>query len=210
MDKNLKTQEREGRRNHILVAARERFAELGFAGATMDQVAKASGFTKRTVYGYFASKEELWCGVMAQALEGLADCFHGATQGCGSGFEEIAGMGLAFERFAQEHPASFRVLAEGRALVGCMAAETRGFQEMGEAHRRMHGAMTEAIRRGIADGSLRPDLDPELVAALLATYSSAVMGAVRQAQGDSGIKLFDPATFMAQSLEFVGHALRRN
>ena len=208
MRTNLKAQEREGRRTHILDAARDLFAERGFPGTTMDLVAKSAGFTKRTVYGYFASKEELWCGAMARALEGLAARFREAAAECASGFEQIASMGLAFERFAQEESANFQMMTEGRTMVGSVASETRGLRELGEAHGGMHAAMAEAIRQGIADGSIRPDLDPEITAVLLAVYSSAVMSAVRQADPGSRACLCPPESFMAQSLDFIGHALR--
>nr|WP_320133092.1 helix-turn-helix domain-containing protein [uncultured Holophaga sp.] len=207
MDASLKHREREARRAHILDAARRLFALQGFQGTTMDGVAKASAFTKRTVYAYFASKEELWCGVMARALEGLALRFEGVAEGAGSGMEGIMGMGAAFETFVGEDPEGFQVLSEGRSQPGVLAEGTRGLRELGEAHARMQGAMAGAIRQGTLDGSLRDDLDPEGTAALLALYATSVMAAVRQA-GAKRCLAFDPGALMARSMDFLGHALR--
>jgi AcrR family transcriptional regulator len=49
----------EQRRTQILGAAATVFARKGFHKARMDDVARAAGLGKGTVYWYFASKEEL-------------------------------------------------------------------------------------------------------------------------------------------------------
>jgi len=52
-------------RARVLDAAREVFAERGFAGASTDLVAAAAGFTKGAVYSNFGSKDELFLALMA-------------------------------------------------------------------------------------------------------------------------------------------------
>lgn len=47
-------------REHLLAAAAQVFAARGFHGATLDEVAKAAGFTKGAVYSNFASKDDLF------------------------------------------------------------------------------------------------------------------------------------------------------
>ncbi|WP_207506151.1 TetR/AcrR family transcriptional regulator [Klenkia taihuensis] len=56
---------REQVRARVLEAAREVFAERGFAGASTDLVAAAAGFTKGAVYSNFGSKDELFLALMA-------------------------------------------------------------------------------------------------------------------------------------------------
>jgi AcrR family transcriptional regulator len=71
-------------RARVLAAARDVFAERGFAGASTDQVAAAAGFTKGAVYSNFGSKDELFLALMdaeaaarvasvERALAGTAD-----------------------------------------------------------------------------------------------------------------------------------------
>ncbi|CAD0318435.1 TetR/AcrR family transcriptional regulator [Xanthomonas hortorum] len=50
----------EEKREAIVQAASEVFLELGFEGASMSQIAARVGGSKRTLYGYFSSKEELF------------------------------------------------------------------------------------------------------------------------------------------------------
>ena len=51
-------------RARVLAAARDVFAERGFAGATTDHVAAAAGFTKGAVYSNFGSKDDLFLALM--------------------------------------------------------------------------------------------------------------------------------------------------
>lgn len=48
------------KRRDIIDGARKVFFEKGFDGASMDEVAKAAGVSKATIYVYFGSKEELF------------------------------------------------------------------------------------------------------------------------------------------------------
>jgi TetR/AcrR family transcriptional repressor of mexJK operon len=57
------------RRRAILDGAKSIFLEHGFGGASMDEVALAAGVSKMTVYRYFASKEELFAGVITDLCD---------------------------------------------------------------------------------------------------------------------------------------------
>src|SRR5689334_13123417 len=51
-------------RRHLLDAAAVVFADKGFHGATIDEVAKAAGFTKGAVYSNFTSKDDLFLALL--------------------------------------------------------------------------------------------------------------------------------------------------
>lgn len=51
---------RQQTRDHLLAAAAQVFAERGFYGASLDDVAAVAGFTKGAVYSNFESKEGLF------------------------------------------------------------------------------------------------------------------------------------------------------
>ncbi|MBB6252180.1 TetR/AcrR family transcriptional regulator [Nitrospirillum iridis] len=55
------------RRQAILDAASALFQEVGFAAASMSELANRLGGSKATLYSYFRSKEELFVAVMAEA-----------------------------------------------------------------------------------------------------------------------------------------------
>jgi AcrR family transcriptional regulator len=53
----------------ILHMAIETFVELGYAKASMDEVAARASTTKRTVYAYFGSKDDLFRAALAKAVQ---------------------------------------------------------------------------------------------------------------------------------------------
>lgn len=59
-------------RAKIIAAARERFGNLGFAGTSMDAVAKDANVAKGAVYHHFANKEDLFTQVFEQVSGQLA------------------------------------------------------------------------------------------------------------------------------------------
>lgn len=55
-------------RTRVLAAAARVVAERGLAGASLDQVAAAAGFTKGAVYSNFASKDELFLALLDEQV----------------------------------------------------------------------------------------------------------------------------------------------
>lgn len=58
-------------RQDILEAAARAFVHSGFRAATMQDIAKEAGYTAASLYGYFASKEEILRELRAHVLEEL-------------------------------------------------------------------------------------------------------------------------------------------
>ncbi len=65
------TQERRRQltRDHLLTAAAQVFAERGFHGATLDEVARVAGFTKGAVYSNFKNKDDLFLALFKANYE---------------------------------------------------------------------------------------------------------------------------------------------
>ena len=72
----------EEKRDTIVQAASEVFLELGFEGASMSQIAARVGGSKRTLYGYFGSKEDLFLAVMDSCKNGR-DLMEGSREDFG-------------------------------------------------------------------------------------------------------------------------------
>lgn len=61
----------EAKREAIIEAASEVFRESGFEGASMAEISARVGGSKRTLYGYFESKEDLFGAVAQNAADTL-------------------------------------------------------------------------------------------------------------------------------------------
>src|SRR5512139_2134950 len=58
------------KRRQILDGARKVFMDLGFDGASMNEIARAAGVSKGTLYVYFADKNRLFAAILEdEALE---------------------------------------------------------------------------------------------------------------------------------------------
>lgn len=114
-----------GTRAQLLVQAARLFAERGFAGVSLVDIAQAAGFTKGAVYSHFGSKEQVFLAAVRSVIERL----EAVAPGPGSTeFErgDAAGMlsrdeldaaamlgieALLFGRRVPEHRAEVRELA---------------------------------------------------------------------------------------------------
>jgi AcrR family transcriptional regulator len=63
-----RTRRKDARPGELIEAALDVFAERGFAGARLEDIARRAGVTKGTVYLYFASKEELFEAAVRHTL----------------------------------------------------------------------------------------------------------------------------------------------
>jgi AcrR family transcriptional regulator len=66
-----KEQEKERRRQEILVAAKKLFSRKGFNKATMDDIAAEAELSLATLYVYFKNKEELFASLSLRILQFL-------------------------------------------------------------------------------------------------------------------------------------------
>ena len=79
---------RQQTREHLLAAAAEVFAERGFHGASLDEVAAVAGFTKGAVYSNFKNKEDLFLALFQanydremEAIRAITERLRGAARG---------------------------------------------------------------------------------------------------------------------------------
>src|ERR1700742_2592545 len=98
------------RRRQLLDLAEELFSERGYAGASMDELARKAGVTKPVVYDIFGFKEGLYLACVERSADQLRVAVGDATRAA-AGFEHKLRAGvLAFLRFAMEHRVAWDVL----------------------------------------------------------------------------------------------------
>ena len=66
-----KKEPRSVHRDNIASVASELFAERGISATSMDDIAKAAGYSKATLYVYFENKEEI---VSILVLDSMKNC----------------------------------------------------------------------------------------------------------------------------------------
>ena len=64
---------KQSKEEKILKAAEQVFFNSGYANAKMEEIAQASGYSKVTLYSYFASKADLYMAITYRSLQYLID-----------------------------------------------------------------------------------------------------------------------------------------
>lgn len=168
----------------LLEAALDAIAEEGVGGISLRELGRRVGVTHGAAAHHFGDKAGLLTAVAARGYERLADALEQARPG---GFRAV---GLAYVRFAVEHPAEFSVMFRpelyrsaddavlaakiraGAALYG--SAEEVADAADGDA--RSAAVAGWAMVHGLAtlwrDGNLPPDLgtDPIAITERLGSY----------------------------------------
>lgn len=144
------------------------FAERGYDGASMDDVARAAGITKASIYHHVSSKEAL----LERGLTRAVDALHAILDEA-SGEEGDAATRLrAIVRRVSE--TTLRLLPELTVLFrarGSSKSERRALDE----RRRFDRAVTALVVEAQRDGTVRKDLDARLVVRLVFGMSNSVV-----------------------------------
>jgi AcrR family transcriptional regulator len=99
----------EHRRDSILSAAREVFSRLGFAAATVEDVAEQAGIGKGTLYLYFRSKEEIYLACLVEEAHKLMRQTREELSRAGDFRAKLrAFFRIRFE-FCEKHEAFYRI-----------------------------------------------------------------------------------------------------
>jgi AcrR family transcriptional regulator len=148
-----------------MAAAIDCFARFGYQGTSIDRIARAAGVTKGAVYYHFRDKEEL----LFEAVKDRIDGFEKQV------LEEVTPAGDALENLRHVVDACFfhaTVSNHRRFIITLMieALDTnpRLSAEFRNILRRMRSFLARVVRRGQQRGTLRPDVAPEAVAAVIA------------------------------------------
>lgn len=124
------------KRGAILDAALRVFGEQGLEGPTMDDIAAAAGYSRRSLYRFFESKDEIVAAAALRSCRTLLDSL--GPVGSLSLFDLV----WTYYRFSQEEPEGFGVmlemrrwLSDGRSLPFTreLASEDAAFLQLLEA-----------------------------------------------------------------------------
>src|SRR5260370_15782613 len=93
---------REVRREQLLAVAEETFVELGYQGASLEDVAARAGVTRPLLYNYFESKDELYLECVRRAREELEEAMLGAVATQMAPALQFRAATAAYFRFVQD------------------------------------------------------------------------------------------------------------
>ena len=139
-------------RVRLLEAARQAFAEKGYAGTTTRDIASRAGMSPAAVYVHHRTKEDLLFEISRAGHIAALDVISDADQSGSNPLERITAMVREFSRWHAIKSRTGRIVQyEFGSLTPEHRAEIAGYRRRIEAHVR------EALSDGVTDGSLAVD-----------------------------------------------------
>ena len=97
-------------REAVLASAIAAFARKGYAGTSVQDILRATGLSKPTLYYHFGSKEGLFGAIIESAYNGAYDAMQPAYAAASSPAEVLAEMAEGLFAYASEHQHLMRLL----------------------------------------------------------------------------------------------------
>ena len=147
---------REERREEILDAALEVFAERGYHGASTDEIARRAGISQPYIFRLFGTKKDLFIAVDTRCFRITLERFQQAAEGL-RGEEAMHAMAAAYKELLETDRTYLR--AQMAAYAACddpeiCAAVRNGFGDLVAYVERVSGAGPEEVSRFFAAGML--------------------------------------------------------
>lgn len=149
-------------RRRILDAAWKLFDDHGMDRVTMAEITVASGIQPSTMYQYFSGKDEIVWSLVSEVLQEESVRAKQSVNAAPNAFARIAAL---LDFMAQELvncPETVRFMAQFDAIYARDWPAERLIALESQVLPEEFQIFPELIREGIADGSLRSDLDPNL------------------------------------------------
>jgi AcrR family transcriptional regulator len=163
---SAKKQPRENKRNQIIEAASNVFAEKGFTGASIAHIAVQAGIGKGTTYEYFRSKEDLFFAVFEWHVQqsSQAATVNIAALGC-SASDRLSIMNESLMNYFVDRMDIFSLVMEFWAASASSRIQERFKLAFKNTYKEFRGIVAALIQDGIDRGEFRADIDVAAIAA---------------------------------------------
>ena len=155
-------------KDKILKAAREAFAEKGFNGVSVDEIAKRAGVKKALIYYYFPSKEDLFEEVWKVAIEELEDHLFKQVESEKGYFNKIKRFLRAYIDFVTNRRVLSEVIEKERASV----LSDERWKDLRERYEGFLSKVASLIAEGKKYNAVYEDIDPIAAANLISSSIS--------------------------------------
>ena len=147
----------EERREDVLEAAREVFAEQGLSGASTDEIARKAGISQPYLFRLFGTKKELFIAAVERCYAETLDTFQRAAQGTEGGEATLKAIGESYRELIGSHPDRLRLQMQTYAACSdpqvCDVAR-KGYGELVDFVEQASGADPETLSAFFAKGML--------------------------------------------------------
>jgi len=199
--------EREVRQRYVLNAARNLFAANGVENTSMEDIATAAEYTRRTLYTYFKSHDEICLLVLAEDLEQRWGLQQEALARQETGLDKILAWAAVLYEYSRENPQTLRLQLYwdfkgiDRSRIG-----EEVFTRFEAVNTALADGLRAIFRQGVEDGTLRPDLVVDMsISQFLQSFRAILHRALMETYSFAH---FDPDEYVQHYLDLYSRAIR--
>lgn len=142
-------------KQRILAAAEQEFADKGFFGARVDEIAEQAKINKRMIYAYFGDKEGLYKQVLSTVYRRMEGSEQPLVDSGYSGVELVREIISAYFAFLKSNPSVVSILMWENLNRGRYLNEI----ESSRIERSTSQYFVRKLEEGKKDGTFRADID---------------------------------------------------
>lgn len=166
--------EKEQRRSQIMNAAQKVFSSKGYSAATMDEIAQEAELSRGTLYLYFRGKDEVHREIVSNGMGILFDLIKMGVDENASGMAKLGVIWDTVIRFGKEYADYFDAFIHYQTRE--VDIDSQREMEAWLKRYKIIGFLVKTIEEGMADGSIRQDMNPSTLALLFWTQ---ITGAIQ-------------------------------
>ncbi|TQL40440.1 TetR family transcriptional regulator [Homoserinimonas aerilata] len=163
----VRRRDRERTRAELLRVATEAFAESGFAGTRVDDIADRTQTTKRMIYYYFGGKEQLYLAVLENAYRGIREAEQQVHVGDLEPVEAVRRIAELTYDHHLNHREFIRLVSIENIHHGSYIRRLGSLKELNQP---AVGVLDTVLSRGRDEGRLRDDVDALDVHLVISSY----------------------------------------
>ena len=152
----MRSRDPERSRQDIMAAAEAEFAENGFFGARVDEIALSAGINKRMIYAYFGDKETLYKHVLFRVYGRMEAVERELVEKQYTGEALIRAIISAYFDFLQKNPSFVHILMWENLNRGKYLREL----ESSRIERSSIRYFVDTLEAGRQDGTFSREIDP--------------------------------------------------
>ena len=154
-------------RARIMTAAEKLFSEKGYEQTTMEDISKESEYSRRTIYAYYESKDDILHCIIEKGLQALKTDIENAANDNAGFTDAYRAVCRAMRKYRREYPYSLeRLNRSGDEEIGrtVKSAAVKNILRLGTE---INETLAALIIRGQESGEVRKDIVPTLTVYVL-------------------------------------------
>ena len=171
------------RKKTILEAAEQLFVQKGYEATGMDEICTLSSLSRRTVYSYFDSKQEILYAIMSEHLSSLEKEFEKIIKDnddfmiC---WKQIFCAKLSFDRNC---PMDVKLIQSTRSKDVQKKMDSEELHEIVVIGQKIEDLLVGVMEQGVAEGIVRDDIHPVFAVSILTGGFDSLFQLVRSKGG---------------------------